>query len=359
MTSLYERMWPLIRQLPTEWAHGLGMRALALPIRLGERVSDPFEWRGLRLPNRIGVAAGFDKDAAVVRGVAGMGAGFIEVGTVLNRPWSGNPRPRMSRVAEQRAIWNRMGFPSDGLATVRRRLAALEKPGLVVACNIAPHPLTIRTADQPGFADRACMELDELVTGLHPHAEFFVVNLSSPNTRGLRGVLHGSGFADALIAPTRARLASLDAAAGRDHATPLLVKLPPETAEGKPWNPDSLEQLVGPLRPVCDGFVGVNTSIHLALRSAKEAEPDFPGGLSGAPLLPLALDANRVLAELAPDHLRIAAGGVLSGADAVALVDAGAHLVEVFSGMIYRGPSLVAECAEALRAGARPGEPNG
>jgi dihydroorotate dehydrogenase len=350
MTTLYERAWPLIRQVPTEWAHTLGMRALALPISLGTQVDDPFEWRGLRIPNRVGVAAGFDKDAAVVRGVAGMGAGFIEVGTVLTRPWQGNPRPRMSRVAEQRAIWNRMGFPSDGLSKVRERLAALEDPGLTVACNIAPHPLTIRSAEEPGFLGRAQAELDELVTGLHPHAAFFVINLSSPNTKGLRGVLHGSGFANDLVAPTRARIAELDAAAGRAHATPLLVKLPPVTGEGEHWEVDSLAQLVRPLLPVCDGFVAVNTSIQLALRSAPEAREDFPGGLSGAPLLPLALHANRVLAELAPDHLRIAAGGVCSGADAGALIDAGAHLVEVFSGMIYRGPGLVAECAEALRS---------
>ena len=348
-TSLYERIWPLVRVVPVEWAHRLGMAALALPVRLGERVDDPFEWRGLRLPNRVGVAAGFDKDAAVVRGIARMGAGFVEIGTVLARPWPGNPRPRMSRVAEQRAIWNRMGFPSDGLAAVRGRLERSGDPGTTIACNIAPHPLTIRSAEEPGFALRARTELDELVTGLHPHAAFFVINLSSPNTQGLRGVLHGAGFADELVGPTRERIAALDAAAGRRPATPLLVKLPPEDADGSSWNADTLAALAGPLLPVCDGFVAVNTSIRLALGAAPEAEPDFPGGLSGAPLLPLALDAQRLLAELAPHHLRIAAGGILAGEDAAALVAAGAHLVELFSGLIYRGPGLVAECAKALR----------
>ena len=348
-TSLYERIFPLARLVPTEWAHRLGMAVLALPVRLGERIDDPFEWRGLRVPNRVGIAAGFDKNAVVVPGVAGMGAGFIEVGTVLTRPWAGNPPPRMSRVADRHAIWNRLGFPSDGLAAVRKRLGRLRDPGLAIACNIAPHPLTLRGAEEPGFAERSRAELDELVTGLHPYASFFVINLSSPNTKGLRGVLHGDGFADELVAPTGARIAALDAAADRADPTPLLVKLPPEDADGKPWSADTLGGLVEPLLPACDGFVAVNTSIRLALRSAPEAEQDSPGGLSGAPLLPLALEANRVLAELGPDHLRIAAGGVLRGEDASALVEAGAHLVEVFSGMIYRGPGLVAECARAIR----------
>ena len=349
--SLYERIWPLVRMVPTEWGHRLGMAALALPVRLGECIDDPFEWRGLRVPNRVGIAAGFDKDAAVVRGIAGMGAGFVEVGTVLTRPWQGNPRPRMSRVPEQRAIWNRMGFPSDGLDAVRRRLERLGDVGTTIACNIAPHPLTIQGAEEPGFAARARAELDELVTGLHPQAAFFVINLSSPNTRGLRGVLHGAGFADELVGPTRERVGALDAAAGRRCATPILVKLPPEDADGSSWKGATLGALVRPLLPVCDGFVAVNTSTRLALSMPVPAEPDFPGGLSGAPLLPLALDAQRVLAELAPDHLRIAAGGVLSGEDASALVAAGAHLVELFSGLIYRGPGLVAECAKALRDG--------
>ncbi len=348
-TSLYERLWPLVRMVPSEWAHRLGMRVLALPVRLGERIDDPFEWRGLHLPNRVGIAAGFDKDAAAVPGVARMGAGFIEVGTVLPRPWTGNPRPRMSRVADQHAIWNRLGFPSDGLLVVRQRLERLGDPGMAIACNIAPHPLTVRGAEAPGFTDRARAELDELVTGLHPHAAFFVINLSSPNTKGLRGVLHGASFAQQLVAPTRARIAALDAAAGRADPTPLLVKLPPEDADGKSWNAETLAGLVGPLLPECDGFVAVNTSIQLSLQSAPEAEPDFPGGLSGAPLLPLALEANRLLAELAPDHLRIAAGGILRGEDATGLIDAGAHLVEVFSGMIYRGPGLVSECVRAIR----------
>ncbi len=349
--SLYDLAWPIVRRVPTEWAHQLGMTALKLPVRLGSRVEDPFTWQGLRVSNRVGVAAGFDKDAAVLGGIAGMGAGFVEVGTILTRPWQGNPRPRMSRVLEQRAVWNRMGFPSDGLSAVHKRLRRWRDPALALGCNIAPHPLTIRTASEPGFVDRARAELEELAETLHEVAAFFVINLSSPNTKGLRNVLHGEGFAQELVGPVHALLRDLDQDAGRPAATPLLVKLPPETADGAAWTPDALAGLVGPLLPVCDGFVAVNTSIHLALKSAKEAQPDFPGGLSGAPLLPLAIEAQQVLAEMAPEHLRIGAGGVMSPADACLLRDAGAHLVEVFSGLIYRGPTLVGDCAAALRAG--------
>jgi len=348
--SLYDLAWPIVRRVPAEWAHRLGMAALKLPLRMGERIDDPFEWNGLRVPNRVGVAAGFDKDAVVLRGIGGMGAGFAEVGTVLTRPWRGNPRPRMSRVLSERAIWNRLGFPSDGLDAVRRRLQRLRDPALAIGCNIAPHPLTIRAAGEPGFVARARLELEELVHGLHAEAAFFVINLSSPNTSGLRGVLHGEGFGQELVGPARQRIRELDRGAERAAPTPLLVKLPPEDATGTAWTPDAMAALVEPLLPVCDGFVAVNTSIPLALKSAAEAVPERPGGLSGAPLLPLAVEAQRLLAGLAPDHLRIGAGGVMSGADARELVAAGAHLVEVFSGMIYRGPGLVAECAEALRA---------
>jgi dihydroorotate dehydrogenase len=348
--SLYERLWPIVRRTDAELAHRLGMWLLRTPLRLGARVADPFRWEGLSLGNRVGVAAGFDKNAAVLRGVAGMGAGFLEIGTVVTRPWDGNPAPRMARVEAQRAIWNRLGFPSEGLPAVQRRLASGWPRELAIAANIAPHPLTVREADAPDFLPRARAELSELAEALHPYAAFFVINLSSPNTKGLRGVLHGAGFADELVAPTRHRLAELDAAAGRP-ATPVLVKLPPEDAEGRVFSPESLAAQIAPLcsRDVCDGFVAVNTSTRLARETVAHATADRPGGLSGAPLLPLAIDVMKALRDLAPGHLRIGVGGILHAADASALADAGAHLVEVYSGMIYRGPTLIAECATALR----------
>ncbi len=343
----------LLRRVGPEWGHRLALAALRARLPLGgARVRDPFPWRGITFPNRVGVAAGFDKNGVALAGIERVGAGFVEVGTVLARPWAGSPlRPRMARLAGERGIWNRLGFPSDGADAVAARLARTPRGELVVACNIAPHPETVRAAGEPGFAARVRDELCALAAKLHAHADLFVVNLSSPNTAGLRGVLHGEGFAQEIVGPTRARLAQLDRAAGRARGTPLLVKLPPEDEQRAPWRPEALAKLALPLAQieVCDGFVAVNTSIGLALARSPHARSDAPGGVSGAPLHPLALEAMRSLAAIAhPDQLRIGVGGVMRGEDAVALVEAGAQLVELYSGMIFRGPRLLAECTQAL-----------
>jgi dihydroorotate dehydrogenase len=344
----------LLQPLGPELGHRLALLGLRSGLLRGTRVADPFVWRGLTFPNRVGVAAGFDKNGVAVSGIAAIGAGFVEIGTVLERPWDGQPlRPRMTRLAGERGLWNRLGFPSDGADAVAQRLARARRDGLVVGANVAPHPLTVRRASEPGFAVRLRDELNSLAATLHPHADFFVVNLSSPNTAGLRGVLHGSGFADEIVAPLRAQLRALDRRAARARSTPLLVKLPPEDEERRAWSETSLARLVAPLaRPdACDGFVAANTSIALALARSPPARPDAPGGVSGAPLQPLAIAALKALRACAhPDQLRIGVGGVMRAEDAAALAEAGAQLVELYSGMVYRGPRLVAECAEALRA---------
>jgi len=348
--SLYRKLWPLLQLADAERAHRAGLHLLQWPFAWGRTLRDaePFCWQGLRVRNRVGIAAGFDKDAQALRGMAGLGAGFAEVGTVLNRPWPGNPAPRLRRIPEQRALWNRLGFPSAGLAEVQRRLARGAFSDLAVGCNIAPHPLTLR---EPDALPRARAELAELVEGLHAHAAFFTINLSSPNTRGLRAQLHGADFAAGLVAPTRECIARLDAQAGR-AATPLLVKLPPEDAAQRPFCADSLEALLQPLlQPgVCDGFVAVNSSARLARRRPGEEEDALRGGISGAPLLPVAEAMLRLLAELAPNHLRIGCGGIMSPGDARRLQQAGAHLVEIYTGLIYCGPALISRCAAALSA---------
>ena len=351
--SLYEWMWPLVRLVPAELAHRLGLLALRAPVRLGGRpTEDPFVWRGHRFRNRVGIAAGLDKNGVALRGLAGLGVGFIEVGTVLARPHAGNARPRVRRLPRERALWNRLGFPSEGAARVRDRIAQAPLADVALAINLAPHPLTVRSAEsEPGFAARARAELIESAALLHPWAAFFVLNLSSPNTPGLRRQLAGAGFADELVAPLSVELARLDANARRLAPTLLLVKLPPEDADGKRLDAEGLAGLVRPLLApgVCDGFVACNTSVALARALARVPDGEAPGGISGAPLQPLALEAMRTLAEVAPAHLRIGVGGVLAPADAVALVRAGAHLVELYTGLVYRGPRLVRDCAEALR----------
>src|SRR5262245_34842858 len=351
--SLYEWLWPLVRLTPSELAHRLGLLALRVPLPLGgQPVLDPFAWRGHRFRNRVGIAAGLDKDGVALRGLGALGVGFIEVGTVLARPHDGNPRPRLRRLPRERALWNRLGFPSEGAARVRDRLARSPLADVALAINLAPHPWTVRSAEgEPGFATRARAELLEIADLLHPWAAFFVLNLSSPNTPGLRRQLAGAGFAEQLVVPLAAELARLDASARRLAPTLLLVKLPPEDADGKRLDADGLATLVRPLLApgVCHGFVTSNTSTGLARALAAAPDGDAPGGVSGAPLRPLALEAMRALAELAPDHLRIGVGGVMDPADAVTMAEAGAHLVELYTGLIYRGPRFVRACALALR----------
>ncbi|MCP5070503.1 MAG: dihydroorotate dehydrogenase 2, partial [bacterium] len=339
--SIYEWLFPCLRPLPAELAHKLGHWTLRLPVPwAGSAARDPFKWNGIQFGNRIGIAAGFDKNAEVLSGIDRMGVGFVEVGTILTEPWGGNPKPRMSRIPSEKAIWNRLGFTSDGVAPVAARLGRYRRSNrsdLVIACNVALHPLTVKTAgEDPGFLDRARQELARLARELHGCADLFVVNLSSPNTRGLRDLLYGPGFRDELIEPLGEEIAALDAASGRTERTPILVKLPPEDADGKPWTPDSIAACAGPLCApgACDGFVAVNTSIGLARDRALSPDPDLPGGLSGAPLLPLAVAGLRMLRELRrEDQLLIGVGGVDRPEDAVALQGAGADLVEVYTGM--------------------------
>lgn len=351
--SLYEHLWPLLRLSDAEFAHHLGLWVLRhSPLPLGRRVEDPFTWRGLHFANRVGVAAGFDKDAAALGGIHGLGAGFVEVGTVLNRPWRGNARPRLLRMPEAGGLWNRLGFPSAGLRAVRARLAAEKPPGLCIGCNIAPHPRTLHEARGAELQRRVHEELGELADGLYEHADFFVVNLSSPNTEGLRGVLQSGAFTVELATRLRQRLQAR-AGAGQ-QAPPLLVKLPPEQADGASWNESAFAELVGALAAggVCDGFVAVNTSTRLSRAHAgrlRVVRAAAPGGVSGAPLFEQALSVQRMLAELAPEHLRIGVGGVMRAQDAVELVQAGAHLVELYTGLVFRGPGVIAECAAALR----------
>jgi dihydroorotate dehydrogenase len=344
-----------VRLVPAEPAHRLGLLALRAPLPWGgPALEAPFHWRGHRFRNRVGIAAGLDKNGVALRGLAALGVGFVEVGTVLARPHPGSPlRPRMRRLPAERALWNRLGFPSQGAARVRDHLARTPLADVALLVNLAPHPLTVKSAEsEPGFAVRARAELFEIARLLHPWAVGFVLNLSSPNTPGLRRQLEGAGFAQEIAAPLAAELRRLDAEARRLAPSLLLVKLPPEDADGKALGPGGLARLVEPLLGAesCDGFVAINTSVALAQASVRVGEGEPTGGVSGAPLRALAREVMTALAALAPDKLRVGVGGVMAPEDACALVAAGAHLVELYSGLVYRGPRLARECAAALLA---------
>ncbi len=348
---LYQLTGSLVRTLPTETAHAFGLGMLKLPIRWAKTVDDPFTWKGLTFRNRIGIAAGFDKNAVALRGVERLGVGFVEVGTILLKPWAGNPdRPRMQRLSEQKGIWNKLGFPSQGVEIVAGRLKQWprsKRQGMLVACNIGPHPGHLKTCGTPeAYLELARQELLILVEKLFEETDFFVINLSSPNTAGLRGLLSDPRLASLLVKPVHEKLAVLAKKAKR--IIPLLMKLPPDDPDKQPWKAASLSAIINPLLAThaCDGFVAVNTSTRLT----KELLKRDAGGVSGGPLLPVAVESIRLLRSLIdPDMLIIGCGGVTQPGDALTLRHAGSELIELYSGMIYAGPGLPAQCARVLK----------
>jgi dihydroorotate dehydrogenase len=344
---------PIIRRIPPELAHQLTLSALRLPVPpLFPAYEDPFEWHGLRFRNRIGIAAGFDKNAVALKGIEALGAGFVEVGTILVEPWPGTGiRPRVKRFPNQSAIWNRLGFPSQGLSQIQQNLAGFPREarkGLVIASNIGPHPGTLKSAtsvEQHLATTRE--QLLQLVPALHAGSDLFVVNLSSPNTPGLRHLLQAADLADQIFQPLRQAIRECDSQSGRGRSTPLVVKLPPEDADRVAWTDSSLNAVIDPIlsHNLCDGFVAVNTSSRLANQMGEEA-----GGISGAPLRSIAVQVVRLLRGLiGPSPLIIGCGGVSGPVDAAELIDAGSNLIEVYSGLVYEGPGLISKCAGALK----------
>lgn len=361
-TPLYQKIWPVINLIPPELAHEIGLLALRLPMRLSSgsrRQEDVFERQGLRFRNRVGIAAGFDKNAACLPGIERLGAGFVEVGTIVVEPWKGlQAHPRLKRLPNKQAIWNRLGFPSVGLEKVKRRLAAFpreKRQGMLVACNIGPHPGHLRYAKNlHQYLNITAAHLLHLAETLFEHADFFVVNLSSPNTSGLRGLLQSAELVQDVLLPVKQKLREMDEKQERTSRTLLLVKIPPENLDRSLWSVDSLMSVIGPLldRAACDGFVATNTSSLLAQEHsplrAGDSLPEFTGGLSGSPLREPALKTVRLLRKgVGKDVLIIGSGGIMAPNHVLEFLEAGADLVEIYTGLIYHGPSFVKECASA------------
>jgi dihydroorotate dehydrogenase len=337
--SIYSLARPLLFGLDPETAHDLTLRSIdiaagtgALRMIAGAPIEDPVEVMGLKFRNRVGLAAGMDKNAAHVDAFAAMGFGFIEVGTVTPRPQPGNPKPRMFRLPRQRAIINRMGFNNDGLDTFIANVQRARYDG-VLALNIG------KNATTP--IERA---IDDYLIGLervYPHAGFVTINISSPNTRNLRQ-LQGADELDAMLSALRASRLALS----EKHAryVPLALKIAPDLDDSQ------IEAIAQRLRlHEIDAVIATNTTLSrdavAGLRNADEA-----GGLSGAPLLEPSNRVIRALRALMPSgYPIIGVGGVMSGRDAMSKIEAGATLVQIYTGLIYRGPALVGECALALR----------
>jgi dihydroorotate dehydrogenase len=328
--NLYRLARPFLFSLDPETAHGLGLRLAALaPRRVYQQ---PVQAMGLQFANPVGLAAGLDKDAAHIDALARLGFGFIEVGTVTPRSQPGNPKPRLFRIPQKEAIINRFGFNSAGLDAFLDNLRAARWKG-ILGINIG------KNADTP--AERAA---DDYALGLervYADASYVTINISSPNTKGLRG-LQESAALDALlsrVARTRQRLAGL-----YRRRVPLALKVAPDLDAAQ------IESIAAAVtRHGIDGVIATNTSLS---REGVEGLPHAgeAGGLSGAPILQKATGVLQELKRHLPDLTLIGAGGIMSGADAAAKFAAGASLVQLYSGLIYRGPGLVGECVSASPA---------
>jgi dihydroorotate dehydrogenase len=332
---------PFLFGLDPETAHDLTLDALAriqhtplLRLIAQPRVDDPVMLAGLRFPNRIGLAAGLDKNGRCIDGLAAMGFGFIEVGTVTPRAQPGNPKPRMFRLTQANALINRLGFNNEGLAAFLANVqrARFRAKGGILGLNIG------KNADTPieRAADDYLLGLD----GVYPHADYVAVNISSPNTQNLRA-LQSDAALDALLGALGERRSVLARSHGRQ--VPMFVKIAPDLDE------EQVRVIAATLQKnAIDGVIATNTTIARdAVKGLSHAEE--AGGLSGAPVF---APSNRVIrllrAALGAAYPIIGVGGVMSGGDALAKREAGADLVQIYTGFIYKGPPLVTEAAQAL-----------
>jgi len=326
----------LLFRLEPETAHHLALEALKVGQRFKlsdrQQVAAPRTVMGIHFPNPVGLAAGLDKNGDYIDALAALGFGFIEVGTVTPRPQAGNPKPRLFRLPQAQAIINRMGFNNLGVDYLLANIRQARYRG-VLGINIG------KNFDTP--LERA---VDDYVTGLrkvYPHAGYVAVNISSPNTPNLRHLQQHDALVD-LLRVLKAEQQQLAQHHGK--YVPLTVKIAPDLAA------EAVANIAAILRDRhIDGVIATNTTL------ARDGVDRLPhggeaGGLSGAPLMQRATAVVRLLHEVLRDEVPIiAVGGIMSGADAVAKQRAGASLVQLYSGFIYRGPCLISETARAMR----------
>jgi len=330
---VYRLFRPLLFRLPAETAHRLTLSSLARGWRLLPPTQLPQALRcqvfGITFPSPVGLAAGMDKDHGLVRAWERLGFGFVEIGTVTPRPQPGNPQPRLFRLVEHRAVVNRMGFNNAGAAAVAKRLSGerSSSPDRIAVCvNVG------RNKDTPN--ERAAEDYVAALRALAPHADFAAINVSSPNTPGLRALQDELGSLVAAVVRARDEL---------PRRIPVLVKLSPDEND---------ERLVEMARAAAaagaDGLIATNTTLD---RTSVAGHPRAAeqGGLSGAPLAARALEVCRLLYKSVPVPI-IGVGGIFTAEDAYARIRAGASLVEVYTALVYEGPSLPARIAQGLAA---------
>lgn len=341
MIGLFDRLSrPLMRALDPEDAHALAIRALRF-MPLTKRHEDPpalaVRAFGLNFPNPVGLAAGFDKHGEVPDALLRLGFGFVEVGTVTPLAQPGNERPRLFRLDADEAVINRFGFNSEGAAAVLRRLAARAAEGGIVGVNIGAN------RDSP---DRIA-DYVRLIETFAPVASYFTVNVSSPNTPGLRDLQRASALDDLLARVIDAR----ERVRPNAGPTPILLKIAPDLSLS------ALDDIVGIARKYrVDGMIVSNTTVARPPSLRERGKAQEAGGLSGRPLFKL---STRMLAET---FVRaegafplVGAGGIDSGAAAIAKIKAGATLLQLYTGLVYRGVGLVSEIKSDLVAAVKRG----
>ena len=329
--TLYSLLRPALFRVDPETAHGLSLKVIGAGLSGSQgAVDDPRLARrllGLDFRNPLGIAAGLDKNAEVADGLLELGFGFVEVGTVTPRPQEGNPRPRMFRLVEDGAVINRLGFNNKGYEVVRRNLLARRQRGGIVGVNIGANK---------DAADR----IADYVAGISAFsdlASYFTVNVSSPNTPGLRD-LQGRAALDALLARV------VEARDAEPRRVPVLVKIAPDMDEA---GLADVAEVV--LARRLDGVIVSNTTISRpALRDRVQATET--GGLSGKPLFNLStMMLARFRGLVGPELPLIGVGGVDSAETAFAKIAAGADLVQLYTGLVYHGPTLPAEIVKGLQ----------
>ena len=336
---MFQLLRPALFALDPETAHHATLDALrtahclgTLPFVVKRPADDPRKVMGLNFPNPVGLAAGLDKNGGYIDALAALGFGFIEIGTVTPRPQPGNPKPRLFRLPAAQGIINRMGFNNDGVDALVENVKRAKFKG-ILGINIG------KNADTP--IEKAA---DDYLIGLrkvYAHASYVAINISSPNTKNLRQ-LQGGDELDALLAQLKAEQEKLAQQHGK--YVPLAVKIAPDL------DTDQIKNIAALLiKHRIDGVIATNTTL------SREGVENLPhgnetGGLSGAPVRDKSTAVIRQLAaELHGALPIIGVGGILKGADALEKIQAGAALVQMYSGMIYRGWDLVSECATAIR----------
>jgi dihydroorotate dehydrogenase len=322
--ALYKLLRPIAFALDAETAHGAAIRALKVAHRLPPRRFPPSlrtTMAGIEFPSPVGLAAGFDKDAEVAEAMLGAGFGFVEIGTITPRPQGGNPKPRLFRLAEDRAVINRMGFNNEGQEAAFDRLQSLTRIHGVIGVNVGANK-----DSEDRIADYV-----EGIRRMAPVARYLTVNISSPNTPGLRG-LQDQGALDELLSAIR------EARAGK----PIFLKVAPDLTDGDP------ERIVrSALDHRIDALIVANTTVSrppLKSRYALET-----GGLSGAPMKSLALEALRQFRSASGGEIPlIGVGGIETADDAWERIQAGASLVQLYSAMVYEGPGIAMRIAKGL-----------